>query len=142
MAQIRPAVFQGLIFDEQSNQLDVTFIGNEAHYVLLDGDFKRHITAEDVDRQVVSWMQQQANANKELVSENIMSMMGKDDLFTKAAIDSSLGQMDKIMEQGIPDDARTMLGMMGFKIVINVHGELVDIDMPGGAGMLGDDEWD
>jgi len=24
-----------------------------------------------------------------------------------------------------------MLGMMGFKIVINVHGDLVNLDMPG-----------
>ena len=96
----------------------------------MDGDFKRHITAEVVDRQVVEWIQGQALANKELVSEQIMKMMGQEDLFTKAMIDSSLVNMEKMMEQGIPEDARMMLGMMGFKVVINVHGELVDLEAP------------
>ena len=39
--------------------------------------------------------------------------------------------IDQVMEHGLPDDARTMLGMMGFKIVVNVHGEVVDLEMPG-----------
>ncbi len=38
------------------------------------------------------------------------------------------------------DDARMMLGMMGFKIVINVHGELVSLDMPA-QEFPDDEEW-
>jgi hypothetical protein len=52
-------------------------------------------------------------------------------------IDSSIHQMHRLMEQGLPDDARTMLGMIGFKIIVNTHGELVNLDMPGQSG---DDE--
>ncbi len=125
------AMFTGLIFNEEGEPVDSTFIGTEPHYVILDDDFKRHIPAETVDRQVLEWIQQQALSNKDLVSEQIMGMMGKDDLFTKAMIDSSLNNMDQVMNQGIPDDARMMLGMVGFKIVVNVHGEIVNFDVPG-----------
>ena len=38
--------------------------------------------------------------------------------------------MDQAIERGIPDDARMWLGMMGFRIVVNVHGEIVRLDMP------------
>jgi hypothetical protein len=125
------ALFEGLIYDEAGNSVETAFIGAEPHYVVLDDDFKRHIPAEIVDRQVVEWIQGQALANKELVSEQIMKMMGQEDLFTKAMIDSSLGNMDKMMGQGIPEDARMMLGMMGFKVIINVHGDLVNLEAPG-----------
>ncbi len=61
-----------------------------------------------------------------------MSMMGKDDLFTKAALDAEIRNvdMDKIIAQGIPLQARDMLGMLGFRIQINVHGEVITIDQP------------
>ncbi|MBN1217944.1 MAG: hypothetical protein JXM69_03360 [Anaerolineae bacterium] len=135
------ALFSGLVYDQNDNPVDTTFIGAEPHYVVLDGDFKRHIAAETVDRQVVEWIQGQALANKELVSEQIMSMLNQDDLFTKAMIDASIGNMEKLMEQGLPDDARMMLGMMGFKIVINVHGEVVHLDMPQQELPGDDEEW-
>lgn len=140
------ALFQNLVYDEDGNPVETTYIGTEPHYVVMDGDFKRHILAEQVDRQVVEWLQSQVQANQGLVTQGIMGMLGKDDLFTKAMIDSSIKHMDQVMQQGIPDDARTMLGMMGFKIIINMHGELVDLDMPAQEmppGMFGfDDEGD
>ena len=133
------ALFNGLIYDEMGEPVQSTFIGTEPHYVIMDGDFKRHVAAIEIDRQVVGWIQEQAAANKDMVSEQIMGMMGKDDLFTKAMIDSSITNMDQVMQQGIPDDARTMLGMVGFKIVVNIHGEVVNLDMPGQE--LPGDEW-
>ncbi len=136
----RRALFEGLVYDEDDNPVETTFIGTEPNYVVMDDGFKRHIPAEIVDRQVVEWIQGQALANKELVSEQIMKMMNQDDLFTKAMIDSSITNMEKMMEQGIPDDARMMLGMMGFKVIINVHGELVDLKAP--AQELPDDPAD
>jgi hypothetical protein len=136
----RQALFSGLVYDENGELVETTFIGTEPHYVVMDGDFKRHVPAESVDRQVIEVIQQQAEANKELVSEQIMTMLNQDDLFTKAMIDSSINHMDQVMEQGLPDDARMMLGMMGFKIIINVHGELVNLDMPAQESP-GDEEW-
>lgn len=133
----RQALFTGLVYNEAGEPVETTIIGTEPHYVILDGDFKRHVTAEDVDRQVINWLQEQAEANKDMVTEGMMSMLGKDDLFTKAMIDASLTHMDRVMEQGLPDDARIMLGMLGFKIIVNTHGEVVNLEMP---GQMQDDE--
>lgn len=133
------ALFTGLIYDETGEPVEMTFIGTEPNYVIMDGDFKRHVGAAEVDRQVLELIQAQAEANKEIVSEQIMGMIGKDDLFTKAMIDSSITNMDQIMQQGLPDDARIMLGMVGFKIIVNVHGEVVNLDMPGQE--MPDEDW-
>jgi hypothetical protein len=60
-------------------------------------------------------------------------MMGSEDLFTKAAIDRSIENMDQVIGQGLPDEARQMLGMMGFRVVVNYHGEMLRIEQPGVA---------
>ena len=136
----KQAIFANLVYSEDGEAVETTYIGTEPHYVIMDGDFKRHVAAEEIDRQVIGWLQGQVSANQELVSTNIMAMMGKDDLFTKAMIDSSIGRLSEMMQQGLPDDARMMLGMMGFKIIVNVHGEVVDLEMP--AQELPGDEGD
>ena len=125
------ALFTGLVYDEVGQSVETAFVGTEPHYVILDGDFKRHVAAREVDHQVINFLQEQAEANKDMVTQGMMTMLGKDDLFTKAMIDSSLTHMDRVMEQGLPEDARTMLGMLGFKIIVNVHGEVVSLEMPG-----------
>ena len=136
----RRALFESLVYDESGNLIETTFLGQDPYYIVMDGDFKRHVPAEEIDGQVIAWIKQQATANKELVSDQIMQFLGKDDLFTKAMIDSSIATMDKqVMQQGMPDDARMMLGMMGFKIIVNIHGEVVDLEMP--TQELPDDEW-
>jgi hypothetical protein len=132
------SLFVGLVYNEEGQLAEATFIGSEPHYVILDGDFRRHVPAELIDRQVLDWLQSQAEANRDLVTQNMLSLLGQEDLFTKAMIDSSIHQMHRLMEQGLPDDARTMLGMMGFKIIVNTHGELINLDMPGQA--LDDEE--
>lgn len=137
----RQALFEGLVYDEAGQPVETTFIGAEPYYVIMDGDFKRHVAAEEIDRQVVIWIQQQAAANKDLVTEQMMKLMGKDDLFTKAMIDSSIAQMDQqVIQQGLPEDARMMLGMMGFKVIVNIHGELINLDMPA-QEFDGDEDW-
>jgi hypothetical protein len=60
----------------------------------------------------------------------MLQMLGKDDLFTKAMVDASIENMDQVIETGLPEDARTWLGMLGFRVVINRHGEVQELDMP------------
>lgn len=124
------AMFEGLVFDETGAPVTVAFLGGEAHYVISDDGFNRHVEAKAVDRQVLEWLQGQVFANKDVVTEGVMSMLGKDDLFTKAMIDSSIKNIDGMMAEGIPDDARMWLGMMGFKIIVDIHGDIVKIDAP------------
>ena len=124
------ALFQSLVFNELLEPAEVAYIGSEAHYVILDDGFKRHVEAKNIDMQVIMWLQKQIFANKEIVTEGMMQMLGKDDLFTKAMIDSSIKNVDNLLEVGLPDDARMWLGMMGLKIIVDVHGEVVKIDGP------------
>ena len=59
-------------------------------------------------------------------------MLGSDDLLTKAAVDASLRNinMEQIMAQGVPAQARDMLGMLGFRVVVDMHGEILRLDQP------------
>jgi hypothetical protein len=128
------ALFAGLVYDEVGRVLETAVIGNEAHYVIDDAGFMRHITAEDVDRQVLAFFLQQLHENQDQAVDQALKLMGKDDLMTKAAVQSSLRNinMEDIIAQGIPQQAREMLGMMGFRVTINFHGELVGIEQPQG----------
>ena len=131
----RHALFAGLIFNEQDEPVEVVYIGAVPHYVILDDGFRCHVEAETVDRQVMELLRQQILSNRELVTQGMLAMLGKDDLFTKAMIDASIQNIDRhidaLLERGLPEDTRTWLGMLGFKVVVNVHGEVVRLDAPG-----------
>jgi hypothetical protein len=134
----RRALFEGLVVDTNGQPVEAGEVGGEAQYIVLDGGFKFHIPAEPVDRQVLGELREQILANQEAVTEGTMKMLGQEDLFTKAMIDSSLKNMDehfgRLIEQGLPAEARAYLGMLGFRIVLNYHGDVVSVDQPGIAG--------
>ncbi len=128
------AVFEGLVFDENDQQLNVSYIGNEAAYVLNDAGFMHHIPSEQIDRQVLNALFGQIEENKEAIAEQTIKMIGHDDLFTHALIQNQLEnvdeQLDRIMETGLPENGRSYLGMLGFKIVVNYHGEVIRVEQP------------
>ncbi len=131
----RRALFEGLVVDTEDQPVGTAAVGDEAQYVVMEGGFKFHVQAEQVDRQVLALLREQIVANKEAVTEGAMRMLGQEDLFTKAMIDSSLNNMDdhftRLIDQGLPESARAYLGMLGFRIVLNYHGEVVRFDQPG-----------
>mgnify|MGYP000924750716 FL=1 len=133
----RTAVFAGLVVDEMDRPVAVTQVGPDAFYVVDDEGFLRHVPSESVDRHVLVALQEGVLSNREAVVQAMLDYLGKDDLFTKAAVESSLGQMGERMQQllnvGLPEEARQWLGLMGFRVVIDVHGEVVDLEMPGTA---------
>jgi hypothetical protein len=137
----RTAMFTGLVFDEAGNPADVAFVGEDACYVVNDDDFRRHIDAALVDRAVLRFLRGQVEDNREMAVEQMLQMMGQDDVFTKAAVESSINRMEDAVGQPIPEDARQWLGMLGFKIVIDMHGSVVDVQMPAG-GIEGDEDDD
>lgn len=126
------AFFAGLIFDEDDNPVTTTTVGPDIFYVVDDDGFLRHIDAEKVDRQVLGFFVDQLQENKDIAIAQILQMIGSDDLMTKAAIEAQVRNVnvDQILAQGLPLQARDMLGMMGFRVIINVHGELVRLDQP------------
>ena len=138
----RQALFEGLVVNEAGQPAAVQRVGGEPFYVVPDADFRRFVEAEVIDRQVLAWLQQQVQSNEELVSQGMMSLLGKEDLFTKAMIDASIKDIDKhveqLMRQGLPEEVRAWLGMLGFRVTVNVHGEVIGIETPTAAD---GDEW-
>jgi hypothetical protein len=105
-------------------------VGGAPNYVVQDAGFRRHVESEAVDLQVIEMLREQFVAHRDIATEAMLQMLGKDDLFTKAMIDVSIKNMDKVLDQGLPDGARAWLGMLGFRVIINTHGQVVRLDMP------------
>ena len=128
-------LFEGLVFDEDDKPVEVAIVGNESFYVVDDAGFFRHIPTEEVDRQVLESMRELIDGHEDLLSEQTAKMLGQEDIFTRAMIESQLKNIDKqfddLFTSGIPEEGRAYMGMMGFRITINVHGEVVKIDQPG-----------
>ena len=135
-------LFAGLVIDENGHAAEVAYVGGEAFYVVDDAGFRRHVPSEQVDRVVLTQLAEALKGNEGLISAQTAKMIGQEDIFTRAVIEQQLKNMDKhfeeIMQAGIPEEGRAYLGMLGFKIIINVHGEVVRVEQPGAAG--GDDE--
>ncbi|SRR5581483_8089690 len=140
----KKALFEGLVVDENDRAVETTTVGDEAFYVIDDAGFRRHIPAEQVDRQVLGQMQDMMKGSEGLISEQAAKMMGQEDIFTKAMIENQLKNMDKqfeaLMDQGIPESGRVYLGMLGFKVVINYHGEVLRVDQPSAPSDEGGEE--
>ena len=131
-------LFAGLVVDEVDRLAETAYVGEEPCYVVDDNGFRRHITSEQVDRVVLSQIAGLMKGSEDLISEQTAKMLGQEDVFTKAAIEQQLKNIDKqfdqLLQAGIPEDMRAYLGMVGFKIVINVHGEVLKVEQPGTSG--------
>ena len=131
------AVFQGLVFDDNDQTLSVAFVGAEACYVINDDGFMRHIPAEKIDRHVIDAIRNQVEDNKDLIAEQAIKMIGDVDLFTHAIIQNQMenldDQFDHLLTNGIPEDGRVYLGMLGFKIIVNYHGDVIRVEQPSAA---------
>ena len=135
------ALFAGLVVDEYGNALEVAYVGQDPCYVVDDAGFKRHIPSHDVDLQVLEHMRAMMKGHEDLISEQAAQMLGQDDIFSRAILKEQIKNIDQqfeqILEAGIPEESRAYMGMMGFKIVINVHGDVLDVQQP---GMIAPDE--
>ncbi len=130
----RQPLFAGLIVDEFDRPVESAYVGEDPCYVVNDAGFRRHILSEGVDRQVLEMMRQQISGHEDLLSEQTAKMLGTDDIFSKALIETQLKNIDQqfnnLLQTGIPEDGRAYMGMVGFRVVINVHGEVVRVDQP------------
>ncbi len=128
-------VFAGLIVDEFDNPVEVAYVGEEPCYVVDDAGFRRHIPAETVDRQVLQAMSEGIQGHEDTLAEMAARQLGQEDIFSKAIIQNQLRNIEQslaqLMQVGLPDEVRAYLGMMGFRIRINVHGEVLEVEQPG-----------
>ena len=129
------ALFDGLVVDEYDHRVEVALVGDEPCYVVNDAGFRRHIPAELVDQQVLQFFSDLIKGSEDQIGEQTAKMIGQDDIFSMAMIAYQLKNLDKhfdaLSNTGIPEEARAYLGMMGFKIRINIHGDVLEVEQPG-----------
>lgn len=128
-------LFSGLVVDEFDQPVPVVYVGDEPCYVVDDAGFRRHIPCEQVDRQVLETMSEMIQGHEDLLAEQTAKMLGQDDIFSRALIENQLKNLDQqleaIFKTGIPEEGRAYMGMMGFRVRINVHGEVIEVQQPG-----------
>ena len=130
----RQPIFAGLVVDEANRPAGTAYVGDEPCYVVNDSGFLRHIPSEQVDRQVLEVMRKQISGNEGLLGEQAAKMLGTEDIFSKAMLINHLKNIDQqfenLLQTGIPEESRAFMGMSGFRVVINIHGEVVRLDQP------------
>ena len=134
-------LFTGLVYDDNDQIVEITTVGTESCYIVDDAGFKRHIPSEQVDRQVLNKFRELIEGHEEIIGEQALKMLGQDDIFSRAIYIEQLKNLDKqfdqLLETGYPEEIRTYMGMTGFKVIINHHGEVLEVEQP---GLIADEE--
>ena len=135
-------LFEDLVVTDQGVPVPVAYVGTTPYYVIDDQGFRRHVEARPIDRAVLAQFAEQLQEHRGEAAEAMLRMMGQDDLFAKAAVDSALDHIDleSVLDQTLPAEVRQWLGMLGFRVVIDLHGELVRVDMPEATDGFDEDE--
>jgi hypothetical protein len=127
-------LFKGLVSDEFGNLVGTATVGDEPCYVIDDDGFRRHVPSRPIDLEVLKLFGKQIEGNEDVIADQAATMMGQDDLFTHAILESSLKNLDKqyelMLQHGIPEETRAYLGMMGFRVILDIHGEIHKIEFP------------
>jgi len=129
----REPLFADLVFNEEGLPAKVAYIGGVPCYAVPDNDFLRHVEAERIDRQIVEALQERISAMRDVVVDSLIQMLGQEELFARPSIEYAIDNMDRILEAGAVDvdELRTALWMAGFRAVVDVHGDLVELRSPG-----------
>jgi hypothetical protein len=133
---VRRALFADLVFNEEGETAKAVYIGQVPHYAIPDGDFLRHVEAEYVDRQIVELIKERIMGMRDAITEGVIQMIGEEDLFTRPSIEHAIENMERILEPGNVDvdELRTALWMTGFRATVDVHGDVVHLEIPGWEG--------
>lgn len=131
------AFFAGLVETEDGAKVETAIVGDEHFYVIDDQGFRRHVEAAVIDRVILGQFLEQMQEHRDEASQAMLKLMGSEDLFAKAAVDSTLKNInvDQMLGQTLPPEVRQWLGMLGFRIVIDYHGEVIRVDMPAAPDM-------
>lgn len=131
---MKKAIFEGMVFDTLGRQLQVAYVGDEPTYVIDDSDFERHVPAGELDRQVWNRMSEGIEGNEDFLSEQTAKLLGQDDIFSIAVIRNQFESRDKqfseLQEKGLPYDLRMYMTMVGFQVVVNHRGEVMEVKQP------------
>ena len=130
-------LFKGLISDEYDQLVDTAVVGDEPCYVINDDGFMRHVPSRPIDLEILKAFGKQIEGNEKQIADQATKMLGQEDLFTRAIVETQLKNLDKqyelILNTGIPEETRVYLGMMGFRVILDIHGEILRIEYPAAA---------
>ncbi len=127
---LRQAVFPGLVYNQAGEEAPVVMIGGVAHYAIPDEGFRRHVEAYRIDNYVIAALQEQMLTMREEIVEQILRMMNTDDILAKAALEASIKNMGQSIRQSDPSQWAPLLRVYGFRIIVDVHGQVVEIIQP------------
>lgn len=134
----RMPLFAQLVVDEHGQPVETSWVGDEPCYVVNDAGFRRHIPSDAVDKQVLQALQSQVAGMEDELSKQAAQMLGQDDIFTVAMLKQQFANMeqhfDEILQTGLPEEVRAYMGMLGFRIVIDIHGDVLEIEQPSQPG--------
>jgi hypothetical protein len=124
------ALFGGLVFNEAGESAGVASIGGIDHYAIPDQGFVWHVEAFRIDDVVLAELQRQLGDVRPQLVEMMLEMLGRRDIFTKAALDSSLENLAYHVRRSDPTQWATMLGLAGFRVIVDYHGDVVEVVFP------------
>jgi hypothetical protein len=134
---MKEPLFLGLVFSEEGKPLRAGQVGEEPCYILDDAGFLRHIRARELDESILRWLWEQIRGHEQELAEQAAHMTGQEDLFSRAVLQNSLAHpeayVEEIFRHGLPESTRMWMGMMGFRAIANVHGELLRVEQPARA---------
>ncbi len=136
----RRAWFADLVFNEEGQIVPTVEIGGVPHYAIPHAGFLRHAEAEAVDRQIIGLLKERFLAMRDIIADGVAHILGQDDVFTRASIEHAIENMDRLleMENVDVDELRTVLWMMKFRAIVDVHGQVLRLEMP--EPVAGEDE--
>jgi len=129
-AVLRQALFPGLVYNELGEAAELVYVGGVAHYAIPDAGFLRHVEAYKVDKAVIADLKGHITSMQDEVVHGMLQMLGRDDIFTKAAIDASIHNLEQNIRRSNIDQWVPWLRLFGFRVVVDVHGDVVEIIYP------------
>jgi len=127
-------LFKGLISDEFDHPVDTAIVGSEPCYVIDDDGFKRHVPSRPIDLEILRSLFKQVEGNEDIIAAQAAKMTGQDDIFSHAILEASLKNIDKqyefLLDHGIPEETRAYLGLMGFRVVLDIRGNILKLEYP------------
>jgi len=127
-------LFKGLISDEFDHPVDTAIVGSEPCYVIDDAGFKRHVPSRPIDLEILRSLFKQVEGNEDIIAAQAAKMTGQDGIFSHAILEASLKNIDKqyefLLDHGIPEETRAYLGLMGFRVVLDIRGNILKLEYP------------
>ena len=120
-----------MLTDETGKEVPLrTFFDRERPVILNLGYYGCPMLCGLVTNGLLASLKEQISSIQDEVLDGMLQMIGKDDIFTKAALSASIRNLEDNVRQSDSNQWRPWLQLYGFRIVVDVHGQVVEIIYP------------